>query len=76
MFTGIITDQATIERIGPHADGVQTRFQLGFAPHEMPQEGASIACSGCCLTAYDIDVNGFSADLSPETLAKTSAAQW
>src|SRR5579863_9313295 len=35
-------------------------------------EGSSIAVNGVCLTAVDIDPDGFSCDLSPETLARTN----
>lgn len=34
--------------------------------------GGSIAVNGCCLTAIEIDTEGFAADLSPETLEKTN----
>lgn len=36
------------------------------------KEGASIAVNGVCLTAVDVDPNGFWCDLSPETLARTN----
>jgi len=36
------------------------------------QEGDSVAVAGCCLTVLDLDESGFSADLSGETLARTS----
>jgi len=36
-----------------------------------PSEGESIACSGVCLTAYNINGRRFSADVSPETLSRT-----
>ena len=38
------------------------------------QEGASIAVNGVCLTAVDIQPDGFWCDLSPETLARTNLA--
>lgn len=78
MFTGIITHRATIATVQPQGEdgqhGVRIRFQVAF--ESLPDEGASIACSGCCLTALNVDQDGFSADLSPETLAKTVAGSW
>lgn len=38
--------------------------------------GASIACSGCCLTVVDRAVQEFAADVSAETLLKTMIGQW
>jgi len=38
--------------------------------------GASIACSGCCLTAVDLGADFFAADASAETLAKTTLGTW
>jgi riboflavin synthase len=39
---------------------------------EDAQEGSSIAVNGVCLTAVDIQADGFWCDLSPETLARTN----
>jgi len=39
---------------------------------EDANEGSSIAVNGVCLTAVDIDPDGFCCDLSPETLARTN----
>ena len=74
MFTGIITHRATIEDIQPQEQGMRMRFAVAF--DTLPEEGASIACNGCCLTALAVDANGFSADLSPETMQLTTADQW
>jgi len=54
--------------------GQQARVRI-TCPELSPDrfsEGDSIAVAGCCLTALDLDADGFSADLSPETLARTS----
>ena len=45
-------------------------LEAGFDLDE-PMEGESIACSGVCLTAYNISGRRFSADVSPETLSRT-----
>jgi riboflavin synthase len=38
--------------------------------------GASIACSGCCLTATEIGAGWFAVEVSAETLARTALGQW
>lgn len=74
MFTGIITHSATLASITSVDTGMRARFDVAF--DVLPAVGASIACSGCCLTALEVDHDGFSADLSPETLDKTTAQDW
>lgn len=72
MFTGIVVDTAAVERAG---DGARVRL----VPSEVPaglREGASVACAGVCLTVAARDPEGFEADLSPETLARTTAGAW
>lgn len=72
MFTGIIQSAGTIAAIEPLAAGVRMRIDC---PELMPQQwqaGDSVAVAGCCLTALDLDQRGFSADLSAETLGRTS----
>jgi riboflavin synthase len=74
MFTGIITDVAKVKVIQQCGD---TRFefqtQLDTASFEI---GASIACSGTCLTMVDFGGDWFAADVSLETLSKTTLGQW
>ena len=74
MFTGIVVDIGTVvESVG---DTIRT---VRIAPTRMPETvrlGSSIACAGICLTATATDPAGFSADLSPETLARTTAGRW
>ncbi|MGB0497700.1 MAG: riboflavin synthase [Rubricella sp.] len=79
MFTGIITDRGTILSIEKRGD-THMRIACGYDP-ETIDIGASIACSGVCLTATD---RGRSADgrgwfdvvLSAETLEKSTAGGW
>lgn len=70
MFTGII--EGTGRLLGKRKAGGGMTFDLeaGFDLTD-PSEGESIACSGVCLTAYNITGNRFSADVSPETLSRT-----
>lgn len=78
MFTGIITDVGTIDRVEHRGDlriVVASGYDMGGV-----DLGASIACSGVCLTVVDKggDTAGgwFAADVSGETLSRTAAGQW
>ena len=78
MFTGIVTDIGTVRAVEPRGD---TRFVIGCAyPASSIEIGASIACSGICLTATDrgTDAQGdwFAVDASAETLSLTTAGRW
>jgi riboflavin synthase len=74
MFTGIITDIGTIERLERRGD---LRVRLaGSYPADGLELGASIACDGVCLTVVDRGSRGdgswFEVDVSAETLARTN----
>jgi riboflavin synthase len=66
MFTGIVEEVGAVAAAG-HRMRIQCRLVL-----EDIKEGASIAVNGVCLTAVNIQPDGFWCDLSPETLARTS----
>ena len=66
MFTGIIEEVGTVQHAAPRMK-VLCSAVLGGA-----FIGASIAVNGTCLTAVQIDSDGFWVDLSPETLARTN----
>ncbi len=70
MFTGIIEGTGRITGKRTVGGGIAFDFDAGFELTD-PKEGESIAVSGACLTAYDIHGSSFSADVSPETLART-----
>lgn len=79
MFTGIITDIGTITSV---ADDGDTRIVVSTdydtATIDM---GASIACSGVCLTVIDKSCPGtkpawFAVDVSGETISRTAQGQW
>lgn len=75
MFTGIIEVMGQLlatEAVG--GDQRMTFSAPGF--FEGSQLGDSIATSGVCLTAVHLTADTFTADLSMETLAATTAAQW
>ncbi len=73
MFTGIITDIGTIEAVEHRGDArvrIATAYDTGAV-----DLGASIACSGVCLTVVDKGPGWFAVDVSGETIART-ADQW
>lgn len=79
MFTGIITDVGRIVETAPFGDGA--RLTLACAsPAETIAIGASIACSGVCLTATTVAPEGagsrFTVDVSGETMDKTTIGAW
>lgn len=75
MFTGIIEEVGSVERLTPRAAGSELRIRAS-AVLEGTREGDSICVSGVCLTARSLSSGGFSADLSPETLQRSSLGQW
>ena len=72
MFTGIIQAAGTVIDIQPAEQGVRMRIRCPELSPGGWEEGDSVAVSGCCLTALALDEETFSADLSAETLARTS----
>ena len=74
MFTGIITDLGSVRAIVKRGD---TRFEFNTSYNTTEIGiGASIACSGACLTVVDKGKNWFAADVSKETLSKTILGYW
>jgi riboflavin synthase len=74
MFTGIITDVGTIESVEARGDTrvvVRTAYDTGTV-----DLGASIACSGVCLTVVDKGPGWFAVDVSGETIRRTAQGQW
>ena len=76
MFTGIVTDLGTVREVQPIGGAYDMRLVIGTAPAFLAEPapavvGASIACSGCCLTAVQLGGDWFAVDASAETLSKT-----
>jgi riboflavin synthase len=74
LFTGIITDIGTVREIRPGGDTIfviETNLDLGDLAL-----GASIACSGVCLTAIEHGVNWFAVQVSAETLSRSTLKDW
>lgn len=80
MFTGIVTDVGEVLSVEPQAEGLR-RLKIGtsYDPKTIAT-GASIACSGVCLTVVEAGVgnarNWFAVDAAAETLAITTAEKW
>lgn len=78
MFTGIITAVGTVSAIAPIGEGQDMRLAIDTPAGwlEGAAIGASIACSGCCLTVVTLEQDRFTVDVSGETLSKTTLGQW
>ena len=76
MFTGIITAVGRVRSVEPISAGRDMRLVLEQTWAEPPAIGASIACSGCCLTAVAVGPDWFAVDASAETLSKTTLGTW
>lgn len=74
MFTGIIEHLGTIESLSTGKDGSRATIHAPSLAASLAVSG-SVAVNGCCLTVVACDTETFSADLSVETLAKTSFRQ-
>lgn len=77
MFTGIVTDVGEITAMAPGGSQGDRRFVIRTR-HGMAQIaiGASIACSGCCLTVVEKGKDWFAVEVSGESLAKTHLGDW
>lgn len=74
MFTGIITDVGTITKAEQRGD-LRLVIQCGYDMSGVDL-GASIACSGVCLTVVDKGADWFAIDASAETVSKTAGDMW
>jgi len=70
VFTGLIADIGTVERIDAAAEGARLRVKTRLAAEIA--EGDSIAVNGACLTAAAVDDGAFDADVMNQTLQRTS----
>ncbi len=79
MFTGLVSDVGEVASVEPRGELRRVRIYCSY-PSDSIAEGASIACSGPCLTAVAIGSGGnrtwFDVDVAAETLARTTAASW
>jgi riboflavin synthase len=71
MFTGIVEEVGRVSGIEQRGENRRITITAEHAPKEL-RAGDSVAVSGVCLTAIDINPDSFCADLAPETWLRTS----
>ena len=80
MFTGIVTDLGEVRTVDARANNLSRMTIYTNYPRAELIEGASVACSGVCLTVVDTgEEDGrvwFAADAAAETLAVTTVGRW
>jgi riboflavin synthase len=74
MFTGIVTDVGTVRSAEQRGD-LKLVIGTGY-DMDTVELGASIACSGVCLTVVDKGEDWFAVDVSAETVSRTAADLW
>jgi len=78
MFTGIVTALGTVRAISPLGGSADMQLTIAapWADAAAIAIGASIGCSGCCLTAVETGPDWFAADASADTLRRTTLGRW
>ena len=74
MFTGLIEEVGRVSRIEPLESGFRLSIEAQRVLGDLG-EGDSLALDGVCLTALHVTPEGLSADVSPETIARTNLGQ-
>ena len=79
MFTGLVSDVGRVVSVEERGELSRIRIATAYDPATIAL-GASIACSGPCLTVVqcgtDAGVNWFEVDAAAETLARTTVGRW
>jgi len=70
MFTGIVEGVGVVRTAEQRGDVLVARVDVGGLFEGLPL-GGSVAVNGCCLTAVESDVEGFTVELTGETLKRT-----
>jgi len=81
MFTGLITGIGIVKSVTPAGAGQDARFVINTPDNEIWLQagkalGASIACSGVCLTVVESGADWFAVEVSAETLSKSTLVNW
>ena len=81
MFTGIITAQGEVRSLALGKGNQDMRVVIGATEAFLAAQGgtaigASIACSGCCLTVTQRGEDWFAVDVSGESVARTTLGGW
>src|SRR5262245_32442918 len=80
MFTGIVSDVGEVRSVNPRAGNLHRVTIFCGYPRKEIMQGASIACSGVCLTVVDVGEEAgrtwFAVDAADETLRVTTVGRW
>ena len=71
MFTGLIEELGSVAAVDKHSSGLRITIAASLVTGDIAN-GDSIAVNGVCLTALAVSVDSFAADVSPETLDRTT----
>jgi riboflavin synthase len=74
MFTGIVTDIGKVRKVEQRGD-LRLQIETGYDTSTI-ELGASIACSGACLTVVDKGDDWFAVNVSGETVSRTATDHW
>jgi riboflavin synthase len=74
MFTGIVTDIGKVRKVQQRGD-LRLQIETGYDTTTI-ELGASIACSGACLTVVDKGDDWFAVNVSGETVSRTATDHW
>jgi riboflavin synthase len=76
MFTGLIADVGTVERLAPRQGGARLVIRPCILEVDALVLGESVACSGACLTVVERGGGVASFDAVPETISRTTVGSW
>ena len=76
MFTGIIEAMGSVAALQPRSGDLRVHIATGTLDMKNVAIGDSIATNGVCLTVVELPGNGYWADVSRESIAFTTIAQW
>ena len=76
MFTGLIADVGTVERLAPSQGGARLVIRPASLEVGALVLGESVACSGACLTVVERGGGVAAFDAVPETLSRTTVGSW
>jgi len=74
MFTGIVEEVGRVASAERRGEVLVLQVEARRVPEGL-ERGGSIAVDGCCLTAVAVEADGFTCELTGETLARTAFAQ-
>jgi riboflavin synthase len=75
MFTGLVQDMGKVHSVDKARGDLRLEIETSLPLADMAM-GASVCCSGCCLTVVEKKEDSFFVDVSAETLSKTVLGDW